>query len=150
MKSLELKIPPLLLMVIFGIVSFFISKVDPFKFERLRYSSILLTCTASLISLWSVVIFKNEKTTVDPMNPSKSNRLVVKGIYKYSRNPMYLSFYLWLLAWSIYLGSPMSIVFSLFFVLYLSIFQIQPEEKVLIEKFGKSYEDYTESVRRWI
>ena len=103
-----------------------------------------------VVSIWSVVIFKNEKTTVDPMNPSKSNSLVVKGIYKYSRNPMYLSFYLWLLALSLYLGSPLAIVLSVFFVLYINIFQIHPEERALIKKFGKSYEDYTKSVRRWI
>tara|TARA_R110002072_G_scaffold64203_2_gene159174 strand:+ start:13382 stop:13834 length:453 start_codon:yes stop_codon:yes gene_type:complete len=150
MKQLELKIPPLLIVVIFGICSFFVSRVDPFEFEKLRYSSILLAFVGVLISLWSVVIFKNEETTVDPMNPDKSNSLVVRGVYKYSRNPMYLSFYLWLLAWSIYLGSFLSILFSLFFVLYLNIFQIQPEEKILLKKFGNSYKDYTESVRRWI
>ena len=149
MKRLELKIPPLLLMIIFGFLSFFISKFDPFIFGKFRIFPLLMVVVGGLISLWSVVIFKNEKTTVDPMNPNKSNHLVVSGVYKYSRNPMYLSFYLWLLAWSIYLSSPLSMLFSLFFVLYLNIFQILPEEKVLIEKFGKSYKDYIESVRRW-
>lgn len=150
MKRLELKIPPLILMIVFGILSFFVSKFDPFIFGNFRLLPLFMVGVGGVISLWSVVIFKNEKTTVDPMNPNKSNNLVVNGVYKYSRNPMYLSFYLWLLAWSIYLSSPLSILFSLFFVLYLNIFQILPEEKILIEKFGKSYKDYIESVRRWI
>ncbi|MBK24597.1 MAG: protein-S-isoprenylcysteine methyltransferase [Halobacteriovorax sp.] len=150
MKRLKLKIPPLILMIVFGILSFFVSKFDPFIFGNFRLLPLFMGGVGGVISLWSVVIFKNEKTTVDPMNPNKSNNLVVNGVYKYSRNPMYLSFYLWLLAWSIYLSSPLSILFSLFFVLYLNIFQILPEEKVLIEKFGKSYKDYIESVRRWI
>lgn len=150
MKQLELKIPPLLLMILFGIAIFYISNLDPFKLESFRSPSFFIVVVGGVVSIWSVVIFKNEKTTVDPMNPSKSNSLVVKGIYKYSRNPMYLSFYLWLLALSLYLGSPLAIVLSVFFVLYINIFQIHPEERALIKKFGKSYEDYTKSVRRWI
>lgn len=150
MKNLELKVPPLVVMLIFGICIFLLSKVDPFRFGNFKGASITLTILGAIISISSVIIFKNEQTTVDPMNPNKSNNLVVKGIYNYSRNPMYLSFYLWLLAFSIYCGSILAILFGPIFILYLNVFQIKPEEKILLDKFGESYLSYKKSVRRWI
>ena len=150
MKKLELKIPPLVIMLIFGLCIFLLSTIDPFSFKNIKVASITLTILGAIISISSVIIFKNEKTTVDPMNPNKSNNLVVKGIYNYSRNPMYLSFYLWLLSFSIYCGSILAILFSPLFILYLNVFQIKPEERILLDKFGEIYLNYKNSVRRWI
>ena len=150
MKHLELKVPPLVVMLIFGICVFLLSKVDPFRFGNFKVASIALTFLGAIISITSVLEFKNEETTVDPLNPNNSNALVVKGIYKYSRNPMYLSFYLWLLAFSIYCGSVFAVILSPAFIFYLNVFQINPEEKILQEKFGDNYIKYKNEVRRWI
>ena len=84
------------------------------------------------------------------MAPQESNSLVVKGIYKFTRNPMYLGFLLWLLSLGFFLGSLTSLVLVLGFVLYMSYFQIIPEESILEDKFGKNYLEYKKNVRRWI
>jgi protein-S-isoprenylcysteine O-methyltransferase Ste14 len=76
--------------------------------------------------------------------------LVISGVYRISRNPMYLGMLLFLCAWALYIGNPLSGVGAVLFGVVMNVFQIAPEEKVLSEKFGKAYLDYCSKVRRWI
>ena len=72
------------------------------------------------------------------------------GIYKYSRNPMYLAILMVLIGVSVYLGALSSILILLIFVIYINQFQIVPEERSLEQKFGDSYRQYAKGVRRWV
>ena len=151
MKWLELKIPPLIVALIFGGLIWIIP--TPYKIANTTITygaSGLFFLIGSLISLLGVWEFRKQKTTVNPMAPQESNSLVVKGIYKFTRNPMYLGFLLWLLSLGFFLGSLTSLVLVLGFVLYMSYFQIIPEENILEDKFGKNYLEYKKNVRRWI
>ncbi len=89
-------------------------------------------------------------STIDPTRPSATSALVVEGPFRATRNPMYVGFVLMLLAWAAFLRSPWALTGPVFFVVYLTRFQIEPEERALRAKFGNSFEDYAARVRRWL
>ncbi|WP_281255695.1 methyltransferase family protein [Desulfamplus magnetovallimortis] len=97
----------------------------------------------------SLLAFRMKKTTVDPRYPDNASSLVVKGIYRRTRNPMYLALLLILLAWAAYLSNPVTLAGAWGFYKYITLFQILPEERVLHEKFGTQYQNYISSVNRW-
>ena len=90
----------------------------------------LFVCSGVIgtLSLWQ---FWRVKTTVDPIALEKASQLVVSGVYRFSRNPMYLSLALLLLAWGLWLGSLSAVIFLIVFLFSITQLQIKPEEKVL-------------------
>jgi len=117
-------------------------------------STWLLSVTIFLLGVAVIAIsglqFRKASTTVNPLTPEKSSALVVTGLYRISRNPMYIGFFLFLLSICIYLANIVTLVFLPLFVLVINRFQIQPEEKVLETIFGDEYRQYSNRVRRWI
>jgi len=103
-----------------------------------------------LITLAGAYSFKKAKTTVNPTSPESTSALVTSGIYQYTRNPMYLGFSSCLIGWMIFLSSPVSIIYVLAFIFYMTKFQIEPEEKMLMSLFKDNYISYQQQVRRWI
>ncbi|MDO8964399.1 MAG: isoprenylcysteine carboxylmethyltransferase family protein [Coriobacteriia bacterium] len=87
---------------------------------------------------------------MNPMSPQSATTLVTTGIYRFTRNPMYLADLLFLLSWGTYLGSPVALLGAPAFVLYIDRFQISVEERVMAELFGQQYEEYRALVRRWL
>lgn len=153
LKKLELKIPPLIVTFILLAIIWGISNLFPalnFSHYSLDFLSFVLFLCGVVIALVAVFKFKQEDTTVDPTDPSKSEKLVVTGIYKYTRNPMYLSFFLFLLGFSIFFGNVLNITTLILFVCYMNRFQIEPEEEILLSKFGDEFKDYMDAVRRWL
>jgi protein-S-isoprenylcysteine O-methyltransferase Ste14 len=151
MKWLELKIPPLLVALVFGVLNWIIpfqNKID--NTMVLYVVSLILFSIGSIVSILGVWEFRKQKTTVNPMSPQESNSLVIKGVYAFTRNPMYLGFLFWLLSLGVFLGSPISLILATGFVLYMNCFQIVPEERSLEKKFGEEFQIYKKSVRRWI
>ncbi len=94
--------------------------------------------------------FRAASTTMNPMKPNTATQLVNAGVYKLSRNPMYLGTLFVLSAWAIWLGSPFNVAVLLFFVGYITTFQIIPEEKALEVLFPVEFGVYKSRVRRWI
>lgn len=103
-----------------------------------------------MLELVAVVTFRRVCTSVNPFNPAAATHLVVVGVYRFTRNPIYLGDFLILIGWAIFLGIPVGLAFALLFVAYIDRFQIQPEERILADKFGRPYDDYRARVRRWI
>ena len=151
MKSLELKIPPLIVTLVFGVITFFMPNLFIIK-ESTTFSliAVLLLINGIIISILGVVEFKKSQTTVNPMTPEESSKLVMSGIYNKTRNPMYLGFLLWLISLVVYLKNPLGIFPIACFIFYMNYFQIIPEEEILLKTFGKEYSTYMRSVRRWI
>ncbi len=116
----------------------------------LRWSAILVMGVGVMIEAVSVLAFLLARTTVTPLKPEKASTLVVSGLYRVSRNPMYLGMAILLTGWALWRGNPAALILLPVFVVYLTIFQIKPEEAALLEKFGPSYEAYRRRVRRWI
>lgn len=112
--------------------------------------ALTILLVAVLIAFCAVWSFKQAQTTISPTKPQNSAALVTTGLFKYSRNPMYVAVALSLFAFVIYLNDYLSLIGVVAFVLYITQFQIKPEERVLREKFGAPYETYLSVVRRWI
>lgn len=151
--KLSLKIPPLALGASTLLLIWLFDRFLPLHYPTSIYRNILASVVSGVgfvVALAGFVAFRRIKTTVDPRYPEKAGRLVVTGIYKYSRNPMYLGMLLAIIGYVIFLGSIPGLFICIFFVLFINRYQIQPEEMVLQDKFGEDYLDYTQKVRRWI
>lgn len=109
-----------------------------------------LAALGLIIALIAMGLFKTKATTVLPFKPERSTALVTGGIYKLTRNPMYLGMALVVLGAAIAARQPLGIVAMLAACAYLTAFQIKPEERALEKLFGEDYRDYKTRVRRWI
>ena len=152
LKMLELKVPPLIVTLIFGFLLWTVSILISFNYGHyfFKSASCLVFLVGLVIALVAVLKFRKEDTTVDPRDPTKSERLVVTGVYRYTRNPMYLSFLLFLVSYGLFLGNLANLISLLLFILYMNLYQIKPEEKILLAKFQSSYRVYMQTVRRWL
>lgn len=110
----------------------------------------VLAGTGAFISVSAVVSFRKARTTVNPTAPEECSSLVISGVYKMTRNPMYLGLLIFLLAWGLFLSNLYSLVLSAGFVLYMNRLQIQPEERALEACFGAEFLAYKNRVRRWL
>jgi len=152
-SGLELKIPPLVLALLFGILMWLLARTTtplllPDNVAGL--ASAVLGLSGSLCIATGALSFRKAGTTVNPVAPDSSSALVTGGIYRFTRNPMYLGMLLLLLAWGIYLVNAFSIALCIGFILYMNRFQIQVEERALTNIFGDAYRAYTMKVRRWL
>lgn len=153
MKKLETKIPPVAVFIIAALTMWLVSKYTPAVNlpEMIRWLIILVFLLfGAVMGLLGVFSFLKKKTTVDPINPEKASSMVDTGVYNISRNPMYLALALGLIAFSVYLKSLWSLLVVLLFMIYMTRFQIFPEERAMIKLFGEQYLDYMDRVRRWI
>ncbi len=122
----------------------------PFEFAGQRVVAAGIALVGLILDTVSVIAFFKARTTVNPMRPERSEALVVGGFYRISRNPMYLGMLLILSGYALYLGEGVNVVCLALFVLALNTLQIEPEERVLQQRFGQSYVDYCQRVRRWL
>ena len=111
---------------------------------------ILLMVIAIVIGFLAIYSFRVHQAAVNPTKPETSSQVVDSGIYKYSRNPMYLAMLLALVAFACYLQSPLNLLICGLFVCYITKYQIVPEERMLIKLFGEDYVSYKNKVRRWL
>ena len=103
-----------------------------------------------MLGLWAVWSFRRQRTTINPHLPQQTVALVTEGVYRYTRNPMYLGMLCFLLAWALWLSTPLALLGLALYVGYLNRFQIGPEERVLEERFGTRFTSYCATVRRWL
>lgn len=152
LKSLELKIPPLALCGLFALLILLLAALLPFAnlaFPGHRWLAVLLQLAGVGVALAGVIEFRRARTTVNPLVPEQASSVVDSGIYRRTRNPMYLGMALVLLGlacWSVTLPG---VLLVLVFVLYLTRFQILPEERALVGVFGEAYTAYMARVGRW-
>jgi protein-S-isoprenylcysteine O-methyltransferase Ste14 len=115
---------------------------------------VLAAATIALVgaafTIAGIVSFRRAKTTVSPLKPESASSLVSSGVYTITRNPMYVGLLSLLVAWAVFLSSPLALVGPLAFFLYIGRFQIAPEERALSNLFGSEYANYRARVRRWL
>lgn len=153
MRFLELRIPPLLLVVVFAAAMAGIARLVPsatFTVPARLAVLIVFIALGVAITVAGVVAFRRHKTTVNPLAPGEASSLVSTGIYRVTRNPMYLGFLLALAGWCAYLGNGVAALLLPAFVAWMNRFQIGPEECALAEKFGPRFTGYAAAVRRWL
>ncbi len=152
-NTLELKIPPPVIALVAGLAMWLSARHVPAL--ALELSGRLAICSALIIAggvfdISGLLAFRKAKTTINPLKPDNTSNMVIIGIYRYSRNPMYFGLLLVLSGWATYLSHILPFLFLPLFVAYLNRFQIAPEERVLSAKFGPEYSSYKQSVRQWI
>lgn len=109
--------------------------------------TILVAITIALLSLRE---FYYAKTTINPSSFEKTTHLITTGVFRISRNPMYVSLWLLLLSWFLYLGNSVGMLGLVLFVWIMNSSQIRKEERALLEKFGEEYHCYCQRVKRWL
>ncbi|OEE93303.1 protein-S-isoprenylcysteine methyltransferase [Vibrio genomosp. F10 str. 9ZD137] len=151
--NLEQKIPPVILTIIFVGIMYLtnlylkFTLFDlPFKVEVLLIFFII----GVTFALAGVISFKKHKTTLDPMNTENVSTLVKSGVYRYTRNPMYVGMLMALLGYGFFLSNPINLFITVLFIWYMNKFQIKPEEVFLSSVFGNDYDEYKKSVKRWL
>ena len=142
--------PPLIVLVLIVSIYFSSKKIDLINIPLQLEISIFIVSAGILIFVNPVLQFIKSKTTVNPIQFEEVNKLVTSGIFKYSRNPMYLGMLMIVLSTSIFYLNIYSILTPLLFILWINKFQIKREEEFLIEKFGDEYLSYKKKTRRWI
>jgi len=146
-----LKIPPPLLVLILAISNYFSSKkIDLILIPNQKLISFIILLIGVLILITPIFKFIKSKTTIDPIKFKKVNKLITSGIYKYSRNPMYLGLLMIVTSTSIFYLNIFSIITPIIFYCWINRFQIKREEIFLTEKFGNDYILYKTKTRRWI
>ena len=146
-----LKIPPPLLVMILIIFNYFsFKKIDLILIPNQNLISLIIFLIGMLILINPIFKFIKSKTTIDPIKFKKVNKLITSGIYKYSRNPMYLGLLMIVISTSILYLNILSITTPIIFYFWINRFQIKREEIFLTEKFGKEYLLYMTKTRRWI
>lgn len=153
MPNLKLKIPPLILVVISAVLMWITSLWLPDIQVPSALSAAIfyvLAITGAIFTISGVVSFKKAKTTVNPTTPNDASALVTNGIYKVTRNPMYVGFLFFLIGWGIFLSNLYALALIVGFVLYMNRYQIKPEEEALESVFGSEFLTYKNRVRRWL
>lgn len=108
-----------------------------------------LMVLALVPALSAVVQFRRARTTIHPHHPERASALVTRGVYAWTRNPMYLSLWLLVIGWSVRLGALSGMIVALCFGPVLTRVQIRAEEQALAQRFGEAYASYRAEVRRW-
>ena len=153
MSSLELRVPPPAVAVVVAILMWLAAQLFPALDFQLPAGGILavaLVVSGVLIGITAFVQFRRAGTTPDPRTPQDTAKLVVNGVYRFSRNPMYLGDVLILAGWTLWLANALAFVGPPLFIAYIDRFQILPEESALAARFGAAYAEYCRTVRRWL
>lgn len=153
MKWLELKVPPVLLLALLAAGMYGLARVLPawtFAVPARAVAGVALAGLGGAVGLAGVVAFRRSRTTVNPHTPGKASSVVTHGVYRWTRNPMYLGLLLALAGWAIFLANAATLAALPAFVAWLNRFQIQPEERILAAKFGAPFTAYMAAVPRWL
>jgi protein-S-isoprenylcysteine O-methyltransferase Ste14 len=150
--ALETRIPPpvvalVMLLLMWNLAAWLPSPLAPSWHVSAALALVAIGAAFDLAALWA---FHRARTTINPMKPQATAHLVTGGVYRLTRNPMYLGLVLFLAAAMVYLWSPWAVLGPLGFVAYISRFQIGPEERVMRERFGANYTAWCVRVRRWL
>ena len=153
LSALELKLSPVMTALVLAAAMWFIARHSagfPLPAGARWAASLLLVAAGAAVGLAGVRTFRSARTTVNPYRPHASSTLVTSGVYRYTRNPMYLGLMLGLAGWGVCLVNPWSFLLGLAFVPFMNRFQIRPEERALEQSYGEDFRAYCRKVRRWL
>lgn len=153
MNQLELKVPPVAVILLAGLLMWLVSAAVPLLAWPFPYRHLLalaLVVVGLGIGVTGVVSFRSSGTTVNPTRPQAASALVTGGVHRFTRNPMYLGLLLILIGWGAFLANVLAFAVLPLFVMYMNRFQIIPEERALLARFGEEFAAYQQRVRRWV
>jgi len=150
---MTLRVPPPLVALVAALLIWIIARYLPtplFVVPAINIIAGVIAACGLVVAVLGVVAFRRSQTSFDPVHPERATSLVTRGVYRYTRNPMYLGLALLLLAWALYLSAWLGVLVVGAFVAYMNCFQIMPEEKALESRFGQDFLRYQKAVRRWL
>ena len=156
MNFLQLKCPPPIVMMLSMLLSLILSQrgLDFMQQQVADINNLIWPVSFVIVGIGLAMLgvreFLAQHTTLNPLDPSLSSHLVVSGVYQLTRNPMYLGMLVVLLGWGDFLDNFLAYSGALVFFVYITAFQIKPEEAAMLEKFGEPFKQYCQSVRRWL
>ena len=153
MHALDHKVPPPAVALLFAGFMWLLSASESSMTLAVPWRetvAVTAWCLAFMIAVAGLLEFWRARTTVNPLTPEAATSMVTSGIYRYSRNPMYVALLFVLLGWAVWLSHLVPYGLLPFFVLYINRFQIEPEERALLTKFGGQFTSYRSRVRRWL
>lgn len=153
MKALECRIPPPIVLTLLGIAMWALARETraiPLDLGARIALGLGAALLGVVIAITAVRDFRRASTTVNPMKPQTTSALVTSGVFGYTRNPMYVGMACVLIGWALFLAAPWTLLGPVLFVLYITRFQIVPEERVLATMFGSEFTAYVSKVRRWL
>ncbi|RDF10179.1 isoprenylcysteine carboxylmethyltransferase family protein [Haemophilus paraphrohaemolyticus] len=145
---MKTKIPPPVICLICMTIMYCLPSI--LAFPKATWLVVMLVGLSGIIGIASVILFRLAKTTISPLHPNQTSHIVQTGIYRFSRNPMYLSIAIFLVAFAIYLENATALLVIPLFIWSINYLQIHPEEQMLEQKFGEEYLAYKKAVRRWV
>jgi protein-S-isoprenylcysteine O-methyltransferase Ste14 len=149
----KVRVPPVALFVVVALLMWTVASSLPswrIAFPSRTLATVLLLLVAGAIGIAGVRAFHRARTTVNPLRPERASALVTSGIYRRTRNPMYVALAIALLAWALWLAHPLALLGVAAFVGWMNRYQIAPEERALQALFGAEFERYCSEVRRWL
>jgi len=147
----DIKIHPPVLTIIHIVIAYVAEWVIPIPFivpNTLRAIGFALVVVGFLLGIAAFVEFRKARTTVDPHGSVKS--IVTSGIYRFTRNPIYLGFLLMLIGIPLSSGTYWGLLLAPVLILNFNSLVIQHEEAYLEKKFGDVYTSFKSRVRRWL
>ena len=148
---METKIPPPLVTLVFGMSIYFSREMFPaIEIQYSLYLGIFLLLSGFFILVSAVRLFRKDETTVNPLSPEQATKLVTDGIFKYSRNPMYLGMAIVLSSIAVFFNLLGGIILIALFCAYITKFQIIPEERAMRDLFSDDFDKYLKETRRWV
>jgi len=152
-SKLELRFPPDVVWIVVAALMWIAAALTPQLAitmpNRIAIALIVVAIGVALVVAGRVALGR-ANTTWHPTEPEKTTSLVTTGVFRFSRNPIYLGMMAALLGWALVLGSASAWLVSALFVLYMNRFQIAPEERALSALLGDEYAEYAKFTRRWV
>jgi protein-S-isoprenylcysteine O-methyltransferase Ste14 len=142
--------PPIVALM-FIVIAYFLGRFVHLPFTApsiLRYVGLAITFIGFLFGIGALIQFRKARTTLDPHGSSK--QVVTSGVYRFTRNPIYLGFLLMVIGLPLNSGLYWGLVMAPFYVFLMNRLVIEHEEAYLEKKFGKGYTSYASRVRRWL
>jgi protein-S-isoprenylcysteine O-methyltransferase Ste14 len=153
MNALELKIPPPVVLLVSALAMWLVARWLP----QWSWPSTALAVLGGVLAVAGIALigaamltFRRSRTTINPLKPGESAVVVRHGVFAVTRNPMYAGLAMILTGWACYLASAVAWLGVPLCIAYITRFQIIPEERILLGKFGAPFAQYLAQVRRWI
>ena len=146
-------IPPPLIAVTLAGCMWFLDRLPfalPFSLPAAEIIAGVTVATGFAVAGAGVLEFRRHRTTVNPIRLDKATALVTSGIFRFTRNPMYLGLLLVLAGIGIRLGSLLPFGAAALFIPIINVLQIRPEEATMERLFGDEYTAYRQRTRRWL
>ncbi len=142
---------PPLIAVLFIVIVYILGRVVPLPFSAssvVRNIGLFLAFIGFLLGIGAFLEFRKARTTLDPHGSAK--QVVTSGIYRFTRNPIYLGFLLMVIGLPLTSGIYWGIILAPFYMMVMNRLVIEREENYLERKFKDQYTHYKSRVRRWL